>query len=138
MFEIFPPPPSTNTSPGVTPGFLFSKDGNTTVGSYLRIGSVISSNAGQPVIGKNRLVKMRVTCQSNAGSNCTFRLRRRTGVSTFVDITGSDIVIPAGSYNASADYDLALPEDVELAAYLVSGSTLSNVVLNVFLYPDYS
>jgi hypothetical protein len=138
MIEHFPASNSTNNSPGVTPGFVFSKDGNLTVGTYMRIGEVITSSSGHPIIGKNKLVRIRVTCAANAGSNTVLQLQSRTAVATRVDIAGASITIPAGSYRASADFDIALGTDVELCAYNKSGSTLSNAVMNVFLFPDYT
>lgn len=138
MIREFPAPVSANTSPGVTPGFVFTKDGNLTVGTYLRIGTVITSDAGHPIIGKNKLVRIRVTCATNAGSNTVIQIQKRTALGTRTDVAGAAITIPAGTYQASAEYDIALGTDVELCAYNKSGSTLSNVVMNVFLYPDYT
>ncbi len=133
-----PPSVSANISPGVTPGFVFAKDGNCTVGSYLRIGAVITSDAGHPIIGKNKLVRIRITAASAVGSNTVVQIQRRTAVGTRSDIAGASITIPAGQYSASATFDIALGTDPELCAYNKSGSTLQNVVMNVFLFPDYS
>jgi len=138
MIREFPSPASVNTSPGVTPGFLFSKDGSCGVGTYLRIGSVITSDAGHPIIGKNKLVRIRITCASNVGSNTVVQIQKRTAVGTRSDIAGASITILAGTYSASATFDIALGTDPELCAYNKSGSSLSNPVMNVFLFPDYS
>jgi hypothetical protein len=138
MIREFPAPTSANTSPGVTPGFVFTKEGNCTVGTYLRIGSVITSDSGHPIIGKNKLVRIRVTCGANVGSNTVIQIQSRTAVGTRADIAGASITIPAGTYKASASFDIALGTDVELCAYNKSGSTLQNVVMNVFLFPDYT
>lgn len=139
LIGVFPAPASANTSPGVTPGFLFSKDGTCTVGTYLRIGAVITSDAGHPIIGTNTLVTMRVTCQSNVANATTIQLQQRTAVGTRTDIAGAAITIPAGNYTASVTFatPIALPNNVELCAYNKAGSTLSNTVLNVFLFPSY-
>jgi hypothetical protein len=138
IIREFPAPTSANTSPGVTPGFIFSKDGSCGVGTYLRIGSVISSSSGHPIIGKNKIVKIRVSVSSEVGSNTTIQIQARTAVATRSDIAGASIVIPAGQYTATATMDVALPDNVELCAYNKSGSTVSNIVMNVFLYPDYT
>ncbi len=138
MIREFPAPASANTSPGVTPGFVFTKDGNCTVGTYLRIGSVITSDAGHPIIGKNKLVRIRITAASAVGTNTVFQIQKRTAVSTRTDVAGASITILAGQYSASASFDIALGTDPELCAYNKSGSTASNVVMNVFLFPDYS
>jgi hypothetical protein len=138
IINVIPSPTSENTSTGVTPGFVFSKDGNTTIGTYLRIGSVVTSDAGHPIIGKNKLVRMRATVKTAIGTATVIQLQERTAVNTRSDIAGASITIPSGGYIASADFDIILPEDVELCAYNKSGTTLSNVVVNVFLFPDYT
>jgi hypothetical protein len=138
IVNIIPSPTSENTSTGVTPGFVFSKDGNTGVGTYLRIGSVVTSDAGHPIIGKNILVRMRATVKNTIGTDTVIQLQERTAVNTRTDIAGAAITIPAGQYKASVTLDVPLPEDVELCAYNKSGATLSNVVVNVFLFPDYT
>jgi len=138
IVDVIPSPASENTSVGVTPGFVFSKDGTTSVGTYLRIGSVVTSDSGHPIIGKNKLVRMRATVKTQVGTATVIQLQERTGVNTRSDIVGASITIPSGQYKASADFDIVLPEDVELCAYNKSGATLSNVVVNVFLFPDYS
>jgi hypothetical protein len=138
IVNIYPSPVTENTSTGVTPGFVFSKDGNTGVGTYLRIGSVVTSDAGHPIIGKNKLVRMRATVKNVIGTATVIQLQERTDVNTRSDIAGAAITIPSGEYKASADFDIILPEDVELCAYNKSGTTLSNVVVNVFLFPDYT
>lgn len=140
LIQKFSAPASVNTSPGVTPGFIFSKDGSCGVGTYLRIGSVVSSNSGHPIIGKNKIVKIRISAQSNVASNTTVQIQARTASTTRSDIAGATITIPAGNYTATAEFEpaITLPEDVELCAYNKSGSTLSNAVMNVFLFPDYS
>ena len=138
MIREFPAPTSANTSPGVTPGFVFAKDGNCTVGTYLRIGAVITSDAGHPIIGKNKLVRIRITAASVVGTATVFQIQKRTAVSTRTDVAGASITIPAGQYSASETFDIALGTDPELCAYNKSGSTAANVVMNVFLYPDYT
>jgi hypothetical protein len=134
-------PQSKSVAPvGVTPGFIFSKDGSCGVGTYLRIGSVVTSDAGHPIIGKNRLITIRISAQSNVGSNTTVQIQKRTARTTRTDIAGASITIPSGNYTASVTFDppIVLPDNVELCAYNKSGSTLSNAVMNVFLYPDYT
>lgn len=138
MIEIIPPPPTEDVSPGVTPGFVFSKDGTCGVGTYLRIGSVISSDSGHPIIGKNKITRIRATNVNAVASNTVIQFQERTARLTRSDIAGASITIPSGAYNASVDIDVSLPVDVELCCYNKSGATLSNVVVNVFLFPDYS
>lgn len=138
LIQTFPPSDAINNSPGVTPGFVFSKDGSCGVGTYLRIGSVITSDSGHPIIGKNKIVKIRITAATNVANATTVQIQQRTAVGTRSDIAGALIVIPAGTYKASTNLNVSLPVDVELCAYNKSGSTLSNAVMNVFLYPDYT
>lgn len=138
MIREFPSPISVNTSPGVTPGVIFSRPGTITTGGYLEAGTVVSSNCGFPIFGKNKIVRVRATNASNVGTNTVIRFQIRTGLATFSDLPDSDITILAGSYFAVKEMSVSLPTDPELACYLVSGSNLSNVIVNCFLYPDYS
>lgn len=138
LIHVKSAPVSENVSPGVTPGIMFSRSGTTPTGSYLKIGDVISGPVGQPIFGKNRVVKLRVTNGNNVVSNTVLRLQQRTGLNTVADISGAEITIPAGSYSATVSIDVALQNDPELCCYIVSGSSLQNPVVIVFLYPDYS
>jgi len=135
LFEEFSAPWFAQVSPGVSPGFVFSKDGNVTVGTYLRTGDVQTNNTGQPIFGANHLIRMRVSAGGNAVSNTVIQLRARTAVSTFSDIAGASITLTAGNYTATTELDVILPNNVELCAYNKSGGSLSNVVLVLFLMP---
>ena len=137
IIEMIPPPVSENTSPGVTPGVVFSRSGTVTTGGYLQAASVISSNCGYPIFGKNKIVKIRITNASVVATDTVVRFQVRTGLATFADLTGAQITILSGFYSAVASVDIHLPEDPEISCYLVSGSNLSNPIVNCFLYPDY-
>jgi hypothetical protein len=135
LFDEFAAPWFAQVSPGVSPGFVFAKDGNVTVGTHLRTGDVQTSKTGQPIFGTNKLIRMRVSSAIVAVTNTVIQLRKRTAVSTFSDIAGALITLSAGNYTATAELDIVLPENVELCAYNKSGSALSNVVLVLFLMP---
>ena len=129
------PPWQTVVGPGVSPGFLFSAQGNLNAGAYLAIGTVVSSNTGQPIIGSNKLVRMRVSTQENVGSLVEFQMSYRTGASTRADIVGALISIATGNYQATMDYNIELPDNVELCCYIKTGSC-KNPALVVFLLPS--
>ena len=121
---------------GVTPPFVFSKDGNCTVGTYLRTGVVATNLTGQIIAGSNLIVKMDISLSATVATNTTVQLIRRTAVSTFTDISGGNIVISAGNYRStSTGLSIALGPDWEIGAYNKSGSTLSNPVLMLYMVP---
>lgn len=138
LVHYYPMPEKKNQSIfGVTPGFVFTKDGNCTVGTYLRIGSVTSNLSGMPIFGRNFIQAYKVSVQSAPTTQCVFRLALRIGQSTWNPITNFSIILPAGQYTASQDTFYVLPQNCELGVFLQSGVTLNNVVLNLFLLPYY-
>lgn len=121
-------------SNGVTPPFVFSKDGNCTVGTYLRTGTVPTNLTGQDIKGSNYIVEIRASNSSNVASTTRIQFVRRTAVSTFTDIAGAYIDIPAGSYRGERQgISIAIGPEWEIGCYVQSGSTLSNVVCMIFL-----
>lgn len=139
MLVHYYPMPEKKNQPiyGVTPGFVFTKDGNCTVGSYLRIGSVISNTSGMPIFGRNFIQAYKITVQSAPSTSCTFRLAVRTGPSSWMTLNDFAMTLAAGQYATSQTTFYVLPEDCELGVLLQSGVTLNNVVLNLFLQPYY-
>lgn len=135
LIETMNPPWQTVVGPGVSPGFMFSAQGNLNTGAHLSVGTVSTINTGQPITGSNKLVKIRVSTQENVTSNVEFQLCYRTGETTRVDIVGASITVPTGSYQQTQTYNIILPNDVELCCYIKNGSC-KNPVLVVFLIPD--
>jgi len=137
LIELMAPPWYSQTSPGVTPPFLFTENGNVGINKWLRIGNVDSSLTAFPIFGRNRIVKMRAAAQGTVTTDTVIQLYDRTAITTYSLIAGATITIPAGQYEGSIQYSpsISLREDVELAAKIVSGSTLQNPVLCVFLMP---
>lgn len=125
----------TQVSPGVSPGFIFSENGAITTGKYFRVGSATSEKTGQPIFGRNKLVKLRISNSVNVGNDTVVQLQKRTGLTTFVDITGASITIPSGHYTSTAQVDIILDDNVEISAYNKSGSTIYDPVLILFLLP---
>lgn len=122
---------------GVTPPFVFSKDGNCTVGTYLRTGTVPTNLTGQDIKGSNYIVEIRASTSSNVGSTTRIQFVRRTAVSTFVDITGAYVDIAAGTYRGERQgLTVAIGAEWEIGCYVKSGSTLNNVVCMIFLIPQ--
>jgi hypothetical protein len=122
---------------GVTPPFVFSKDGNCTVGTYLRTGTVPTNTTGQDIKGSNYIVEIRASNSGNAATTTRIQFVRRTAVSTFVDITNAYVDIPAGNYRGENQaLSIAIGPEWEVGCYIKSGSTLSNVVCMIFLIPQ--
>lgn len=138
IFQHFPASQSALTSPGVTPGVAFGRSSTVSVGGYLQAAGVVSSNCGYPIFGKNKIVRVRATNSSIVGTNTVIRFQVRTGLNTFTDLVGSDVTILAGNYSVSTQLEVSLPEDPELSCYILSGSNLSNPIVNCFLFPDYT
>ena len=121
---------------GVTPPFLFSKDGNATVGTSLRTGVAASNKTGQATKGLNIIVEIQASNSRNVGSTTRIQLTRRTAVTTFTDITNAFVDIPAGNYRGSnKNLSILLNADEELGAYVKSGVTLGDPVVAVYLAP---
>lgn len=122
---------------GVTPPFVFSKDGNTTVGTYLRTGSVQTSRTGQIIKGNNYAVEIHISHQSNAGSTTRVQFQRRTAVGTRSDITDFYIDLPSGQYRGvRSGIQIPVGPDEELCCYVKSGSTLHDPVAIVYFVPQ--
>jgi hypothetical protein len=134
LIEVTDPPWYSAVSPGVSPAFSFSQQANVGTGSFLSTGQVETSETGQPIFGRNKLSRMRVSVSRTELTPVTFSLSYRTGANTHVFITGADITIPAGEYTSSDTYNIDLPDDVELCVSVTSGSC-RNPVLIVFLLP---
>ena len=125
------------SSTGVVPPFVFSKDGNVTVGTYLRTGSVQTNATGQLIKGTSSIVEISASNDSNTSSTTRIQFFQRTGVSTRTDITGAYVDILAGNYKATHS-SLLIPigPDWEIGCYNQSGSTLGNVVVVIYLVPS--
>lgn len=117
---------------GVTPPFFFGRTNGGNAGTYLTINGVATNKVGQIVIGLNTLVGISVTTASNVSGAAVIQLQQRTGLNTFVDIAGATITIPSGNFKATTALSVALPSNVELAAYIKSGST-SDINLQVYV-----
>lgn len=133
--EMTTPPWYTQVSPGVTPGFLFSEKGNVGGNKWLSCGNVVSGNTGYPIFGKNKLVRLRVSNKSIVDSDTIIQVYDRTNINTRSVISGATVTIKNGEYQGVADLDINLRENVEMCAKIISGDTLKDPVLNVFLLP---
>lgn len=118
---------------GVTPPFFFGRASGGGAGTYLQINGVASNKLGQIVIGNNNLIKISVTT-SAVTTGAVIQVQQRTGVATFVDIAGAQVTIPNGSYSANVTFatPISLPSNVEISAYIKSGST-SDINLQVYV-----
>lgn len=132
-FELQSPGALTS---GITPPVIFTKVGNTSAGTYLRTGEVITSRTGVPTRGTNKIVAIHVSTSSLCSGSCVFQIQRRTGVSTFTDITNATVTIINGEYKAKNDpIDITLGADEEISCYYKSGSRTADPVVHVFLVP---
>jgi len=124
---------------GVTPPFFFTRAGSLNPGSYLQVGSVVSSNTGQLIPGTNKITKITVSLSGNVtNTEVVFQVQRRTGVATFTDIPGAEITIPVGSYSATAILSIDLNHDEEISVYYKTGaanSAAANAVVGIFVVP---
>lgn len=122
---------------GVVNPLILSKSGNCTVGTYLRAGEVVTSSTGLSIEGLNTIAKLSVTTSSNIASNTVFQITKRTGVSTFTDISGATVTILSGSYKGeSTGLSINIGPDEEIGAYNKSGSTATNVILTINIVPQ--
>ncbi len=124
---------------GVTPPFLFSRQGGMGLNSYLQVGNVFSNQAGQIIPGNNFLVRMTITTSQTYNLAQTIQIQRRTAVSTRVDIAGAAITIPGSNSAYAATYTpsspIALGSGWELSAYLKTGNNISDAVLLLYVVP---
>lgn len=126
--------PLGQITPNITPRCAFTKVGNLTVGTYLRIGEVISSTSGLTLRGSNKIVGIYVTAGTAATATSRIQLQRRTSVNTFVDITDAYVDVLLNEYKGKNDpISITLLANEELSCYLKSGATMTNVVVSVFL-----
>jgi hypothetical protein len=116
----------------------FSKSSGIAPGAYLHIGQTLSNNAGFILNGSRTITQMSVSIANNmgVGNSATFRLQRRSAVSTFVDIAGTDITIASGQYRTVlTGLSVPIGPDWEISCYRLNAptGTANNPVLNVFL-----
>lgn len=134
--EVRSPP---NGGTGVTPPFLFSRQGGMGLNSYLQVGNVFSNQAGQIIPGNNKIVKITVTTSQVYNIAPVIQFQTRTGLSTRVDIAGASITIPGNNTDYSATYVLPSPVTIgpnaEVSCYLKSGNNITNPVVLLFVVP---
>jgi hypothetical protein len=116
----------SNENPNALPISVigFSRGSGVSEGGYLNIGDSISSDSGYPIIATTYVTAMYVTNGKimATGRSATFRLQRRTGVSTFVDIPGTDVTIPQNQYNAQiTGLMVKIAAGSEVACYRIPG-----------------
>ena len=122
---------------GVVPPFIFSKSGGTGTGAYLKVGEVLTSKAGHPVIGNNYIASIYATNSTTVGSVTRVQIQKRTGVSTFTDISGAYVDIASGQYKSTnTGLKIAIGADEELSCYNKSGDNLVDPVVAVYIYPQ--
>lgn len=112
---------------------VLSRGGTVGAGTYLQAGGTLLNATGIVMPAYCRLVGLTVSNGANVGSNTVLQLRSRTAVATFVDIAGTTITIPSGSYKASLtglNVDLG---NIEISAYNKSGASLSSPILTLYL-----
>jgi hypothetical protein len=122
---------------GVTPPFVFSKDGQVNVGAFLRTGSVPTNLSGQLIKGSNYIVAIEVTGETNASVDTRIQFFQRTGRTSRVNISGAYCDVLSGQYKGSRS-GLMIPmgPDWEIGCYNLSGGQLNNVVVTLFLIPQ--
>jgi hypothetical protein len=124
-------------SGGVVPGLRFTKSGGLSVNSYLYAGQVVTSKAGQLVIGSNQIAKISISSSSTVANNTVLQLQQRSAIATFSDIAGASITVLAGQYKATVTFSptISIGPDWELCCYNKSGSTINDAILLVYLVP---
>jgi hypothetical protein len=121
---------------GVTPPFVFSKDGGCTVGTYLRTGSVQTNRTGQIIKGSNYAVEIHVSNQATVASTTRVYFQRRSAVATRADIPNMYVDLPSGQYRAvRSGLQIPIGPDWEICVYNKSGSSLSDPVVIVYFLP---
>lgn len=124
---------------GVTPPFLFSRQGNTGLSSYLQVGNVFSNQAGQVIPGNNKIVRMTLTTSQAYNVAQTVQLQLRTGVTTLVDLATGSITLPGDNVTYSTTITFGTPiaigPNAEIAAYLKTGNGIQNAVLLIYVVP---
>jgi hypothetical protein len=126
----------TGGGTGVVPPFIFSKDGNATVGTYLRTGTVPTNLTGQLIKGTNYIVEISVSNVTAVGSTTRIQFVRRTARTTNVDIANAYVDILSGEYKgANTGISIEIGPDWEIGCYVKSGVSLSNAVAVIYLTP---
>lgn len=133
------------TGIGTEATLTFTRNGGTSNNAYLYTGQTLTSFTGYILNGIGYVNKISISNSSTMASNkdATFSLRRRTGVSTFVDIPGTEITIPANAWSATVSGILIpIGPDWEVSAYrndslggTFTGGAVNNTVMNVFTIP---
>ena len=121
-----------NNGPNGGGPIMFTGSGNIVSGDSLSVGRVPSDRTGLVIKGSNSVVSITVSNETNVSTNDAVGiLTRRTAVSTFVDVAGTEITLPIGQYKATGSFDLLLPDDPELGFRLtdVSGNLKNPVFL---------
>ena len=124
-----------NNGPNGGGPLTFVKSGNSNSGDHLDTGSVPSDRNNPVMKGSNKLVGITMTTEVLVTtSQAEVILVRRTGVSTHVDIAGTECQIPVGEYVATGDFDILLPDDPHLGVRLTdTSSQLKNPIVTVQL-----
>lgn len=124
---------------GVTPPFLFSRQGATGLSSYLQVGNVFSNQAGQVIPGNNKIVRLTLTTSQAYNVAQTVQIQLRTGVTTLSDLATCSITLPGDNVTYSTTFTFSTPISIgpnaEIAAYLKSGNGIQNAVLLVYVVP---
>lgn len=125
----------TGAGPNGGGPFYLTNPGSLGLGDYFYIGNIETSKTAQLMKGSNKLYSMSVTSGKLVTDTAAqIQLFRRTGVSTRVDITGAIVTVPVGEYKGDADFDILLPDDPELGAYMISDpSNFEDAQLLVYL-----
>ena len=128
-----------NPPGGVSPGFIFSKSGGSGVGAYLKTGEVLTSNTGQLIRGLNYITQINASSsvnQTNA-NGAKLQLQRRTGLNTFVDISGAFVIIPNGNFSAvNSGLNISIGTDWEISCYNAGPGNVSDCVVTLFVAPQ--
>lgn len=132
------PKANGSASGGVVPPFVFSKDGNATVGTYLRTGVVPGGvgGSGQLIQGANVLIGLDIRVASNVANTTRYQMSRRTAVGTWADVAGAFVDIPAGGYIGTTTLAINIGPDWEVSFYNKSGSTTQNTVMVSYFVPQ--
>jgi hypothetical protein len=123
-------------STSIVQSVTFAKQGNTTVGSYLRQGEV-SGLVGWPYRDGCKIVAIYIEALAAPSSNTTFQVQKRTAVGTYTDITNATVVLPSTTYKGDNDpLDIDLNTGESLLVYNKSGATVNTPIVTVFMVPQ--
>ena len=136
IFQTKSPFDATGGS-GVVPPFFFTRGGTNPTGTYLKVGDVVTSDTGQSIPGLNYIVKLVAALSDTVATTTRIQFTRRTGVSSWADITNGYIDIPAGEYTATrTGIVIAIGPDAEVGCYIKSGSSCRNPIVGIFVVPQ--